>query len=294
MKPEEQLLREYFGDPKGEHKEEEIMKAAPMKDHMDWHMRHENMIRTGNYGERFLLFHKEYVEKFGAFRISKGFLRTSSWDPSTEIPSRYAHEVHLTAGRDTDNPSSVNHLCKTPTWLTFSGGTNPDPVYGHTSLWQFRSLEELGRAIDNSWHIEVHNTIGGDMSQFHSPIDPIFWPWHKWIDEIRAKWATWNAGLIFINPRAIDISRWFVRAGMGEDIPFPSSISKSTIEAFLALEVNEISYQISDPKSRESLRRTAANLLNNVIHHITAQSDSNEPIPKSSKTRIRVKRTGPI
>jgi Common central domain of tyrosinase len=83
---------------------------------------------------------------------------------------------------------------------------------------EFASLDQLGRAIDAGWHARVHNTIGGDMRETHSPIDPIFWPWHMWIDEIRSRWASWDAGLIVIPfPWAIEnisrLSKWFALAG---------------------------------------------------------------------------------
>ena len=26
------------------------------------------------------------------------------------------------------------------------------------------------------------------MQSFHSPIDPVFWRWHRWIDGVRAAW----------------------------------------------------------------------------------------------------------
>jgi hypothetical protein len=140
MKEEEQLVREYFGDPKGDHTEAEIMKNARMMEHMKWHSDDANIFRLGNYGEPFLDFHKQYVEKFDSFRISKGLFRISSWDPSTPIPARLAHEVPLLIKKDalhpkgglrnTDNPYSIDTLCKTPSWLTFSGGSDPDPIYG--------------------------------------------------------------------------------------------------------------------------------------------------------------------
>jgi Common central domain of tyrosinase len=290
LQPEEQLVREYFGDPKGEHTEKEIMKTERMMKHMEWHQDPANRDRSGNYGERFLSFHKQYVEEFDNFRISKGLPRVSSWDPSTPIPARLAHEVPLMTTKDalhprgglrnTDNPYSVDTLCKTPSWLTFSGGSDPDPIYGHTALWRFASLDQLGRAIDAGWHGRVHNTIGGDMREFHSPIDPIFWPWHKWIDEIRSQWASWNAGLITIPfPWAIDnisrLSRWFVRAeSITDATPFSSGVSKPMIDVFLALGAIEISHQVTDSKSSESLSRIAANLLNNVAQHITTQSSN--------------------
>lgn len=181
MSAEDDLGWEYFGpDP---------MNSPRMMEHMDWHNDPANQARTGNYGQRFLEFHKQYVDKFDQFRISKGLLPVSGWDPSTPIPAYLSHDHVLTAARNTDNPFSLDPNCKTPSWATVAGGTTPDPVYGHTSLLQFRSEDELGRSIDSGWHGTVHNTIGGDMSQFHSPIDPIFWRWHRWIDNVRATWA---------------------------------------------------------------------------------------------------------
>lgn len=177
---EDDLGWEYFeNDP--EH-------SPRMQEHMDWHMAPENMSRTGLYGERFLSFHRQYIAKFDAFRVSKGLLPVSGWDPATPIPPALVHPHVLTGARATDDPNAVNPHCATPTWATLAGGTDQDPQFGYTSLSQFRSLDELGRAIDSGWHGTVHNTIAGDMSQFHSPIDPVFWRWHRWIDDVRAIW----------------------------------------------------------------------------------------------------------
>lgn len=159
-----------------------------MQEHMDWHMAPENVNRTGNYGERFFVFHRQFIAKFDQFRQTKGLLPVSPWDPATAIPPALAHVKPLTGLRDTDNPAAVNPLCVTPTWATIAGGTTPAPLYGYTSLLQFQSLDELGRAVDSGWHGTVHNTIGGDMAQFHSPIDPIFWRWHKWVDGVSVNW----------------------------------------------------------------------------------------------------------
>jgi Common central domain of tyrosinase len=279
MLPEEKLVRDYFGpDP---------MNSPIMMEHMDWHNLPENKSKTGNYGERFLLFHKQYIEKFDNFRISKSFLPLSPWDPSTPIPPQLAHEEILVAPRLTDNPYSVNYLCKTPTWLTVAGGIDVDPKFGYTSLSQFQSLDELGFAIDYSWHATVHNTIGGDMSMFHSPIDPIFWPWHKWIDDIRATWegsrvslmaqknisavvailfgVTGNGGGAVITPngKIIKIPPWD---------PLLLTDSKTTIDALMGLAINQLSYHLSDSESRQSLQKTAIRLLKNASQQITKQS----------------------
>ena len=64
MSFEDDLGWEYFGaDP---------MTSPRMQEHMDWHMDPQNQHRTGNYGERFLLFHEAFVDKFDAFRMTKG------------------------------------------------------------------------------------------------------------------------------------------------------------------------------------------------------------------------------
>ncbi len=179
---EDDLGWEYFGgDP---------MNSPKMMEHMDWHNAPENQNETGNYGERFFLFHQQFIDKFDAFRHTKGLLAVSGWDPTTPIPADLAHDHTLTAPRSTDNPFSINPQCKTPTWATVAGGTETDPLYGHTSLSQFLSLDQLGRSIDSGWHGTVHNTIGGDMKQFHSPIDPVFWRWHRWIDNVRVAWES--------------------------------------------------------------------------------------------------------
>jgi hypothetical protein len=178
---EDDLGWEYFGvDP---------MSSPRMMEHMDWHNDPDNQSRTGNYGERFLVFHKQFVDKFDDFRHSRGLLSVTPWDPATPIPADLAHTRVLSDPRSTDNPVSINPACRTPAWATIAGGNEPDPLLGYTSLLQFQSLDELGRSIDAGWHGTVHNTIGGDMAAFHSPIDPIFWRWHRWIDGIRAAWA---------------------------------------------------------------------------------------------------------
>ncbi|GEM_PF-6420346 len=192
---EDDLGWEYFGgDP--DH-------SPRMAEHMDWHMDPQNQNRTGNYGERFLTFHQQYIDKFDVFRKSKGLLPVSGWDPTTQIPAALSHDHVLHSARHTDNPYAVAPACKTPSWATIAGGIDLDPVYGYTKLIQFRSLDELGGSIDSGWHGVVHNTIGGDMATFDSPIDPIFWRWHKWIDNVRVSWEALQRRLVSTTTTAI-------------------------------------------------------------------------------------------
>jgi len=236
----------------------------------------------------------------------------SSWDPSTRIPDWLAHEGYIEK-RFTDNPTGTDHLCKTPTWLTLVGdSSNPDPKYGYTALYQFRSIDELGWAIDpidNSWHNRIHNTIGGDMRKYHSPIDPIFWPWHKWVDEIRATWYTWKVSHIVIGrnlgPLLDMIARLFrdarrdVSVMPGEKtvtephFPFLLYDSRSTIDALMGLVINQISYQISDSEYSDSLQKIAIKLLSNAAEHILIQPSNTKakeiqqrPLNRNKKRKV--------
>ena len=266
---------EYFdGDP---------MMSAKMKEHMDWHEDPANKFRTGNYGERFLLFHKQYVDKFDDWRISKGWFRVSAWDPATPIPAALSHDHVLTAARHTDDPSSVDPHCKTPTWATLAGGADVDPVHGYTKLSQFQSLDELGFSIDAGWHGVVHNTIGGDMAEFHSPIDPIFWRWHRWIDNVRATWQarkqfdriSQTVSLVRILFGVINDAPGVVIGPDGKPHPWPGpgdpwwmNLSPVMRDLIVSLSVNEIGALHSDAEFRKNIQRTSVKMLNNLSVHL--------------------------
>lgn len=272
MGMEDDLGWEYFGpDP---------MNSPRMQEHMDWHNDPANQNRTGNYGERFLLFHKQYIDKFDDFRVSKGLFRVSGWDPATPIPPALSHDHVLMAGRDTDYPNSVNPHCKTPTWATVTGGSDPDPLYGYTKLGQFQSLDQLGRSIDSGWHGTVHNTIGGDMSQFHSPIDPVFWRWHKWVDNVRAAWVALQSPT---HVNRLDLAASFVRILFGvtndapgvvigpDGKPHPvpggpgdplwTRLSPTARDVLIGLAVNELGAMHSNEMVGRSIQRLSADML---------------------------------
>lgn len=270
MSMEDDLGWEYFGpgDP---------MDSPRMHEHMDWHNAPENQNQTGNYGERFLLFHKQYVDKFDVFRISKGLLPVSPWDPTTPIPANLSHDHVLVAARVTDNPYAVNPSCKTPTWATVAGGIDADPVYGYTSLTEFQSLDQLGRSIDHGWHGTVHNTIGGDMSQFHSPIDPIFWRWHKWVDQVRATWTAISSLRARISAAAVITILFGGRndaPGLGlvngRPVPIPGgpgdpvwrALSAMARDALVGIATHEIAGLMEDERPRMAIQRIALEVVN--------------------------------
>jgi hypothetical protein len=57
-------------------------------------------------------------------------------------------------------------------------------------------------------------------------------------------------------------------------VPFLLDNSRSIIDAMMGLVINQISYQVSDSQSCESLQKIAINLLNNAADHISMQSSN--------------------
>jgi len=269
MSFEDDLGWEYFGpaDP---------MSSPRMMSHMDWHTAPENQARTGNYGERFLLFHKDFIDSFDAWRLTKGLMPVTAWDPATPIPAYLSHDHTLMAARNTSDPAAADPACITPTWATMAGGTTPDPLHGYTMLSQFQSLDELGRSIDSGWHGRVHNTIGGDMSTFHSPIDPVFWRWHKWIDNVRGAWETARMiAHIRLTASAVKTLFGITNDGPGVYIgpdgkvhPWPGpdpepwwrSLSPGTQDVLVGLAVSEMANVINDRGARNEIQKVGQRL----------------------------------
>jgi hypothetical protein len=134
-------------------------------------------------GERFLAFHRNFIGKLEDSLSSQGknqYVPLPTWNPIGPIPPEFSHP-----GRDSNNPGIA-----LPSWATINGGTQGSPIFGYTALGQFQSSDELGRALGANFHSSVHNAIGGDMETFASPRDPIFYPWHAFLDDI---WSQWEA-----------------------------------------------------------------------------------------------------
>jgi len=155
-----------------------------LDEHQAWHAIHgPGGTRGVGSGERFLAFHRNFIGKLEDHLIAENqnqYVPLPTWNPANRIPSEFSHP-----GRNTDNPQ-----LPVPSWATASGGTTRDPLFDHTSLSQFTSSDELGRSFGDDFHGSVHGTIGGVMSSFNSPSDPIFYPWHGFIDDIWSEWES--------------------------------------------------------------------------------------------------------
>jgi hypothetical protein len=288
MKTEDDLGWEYFG--------EDPMNSPQMIEHMKWHSAPANLKKSGNYGERFLKFHKDFIEEFDVFRRENGLFPVSAWDPSTPIPLDLAHHHVMMGKRTSDNPYSIDKYCKTPSWATEEGGSETDPLHGYKKLSQFRTLDELGFSIDFDWHIRVHNTIGGDMASLHhSPIDPIFWRWHKWIDNVRAKWTAMQMSshinqfnrafsLVSILSGVTSYAPGdFIRQdGIPNYVPnvpgntLSAQLSPISRDVLISIAMNELSAQHSNVEFRKDIQRITAKMLNqNTSLLFNAQSEFN-------------------
>ncbi len=145
-----------------------VTTTGAVADHLAWHSAH----GTGS-DEHFLVWHRYFVRWLEDYLGSQGMDAESPipyWPSDTPIPPE------LTAGTVNANPNVTP-----PTWTTMAGGTDVAPVFGYTALGQFKTTAELGRAIGTSYHGTVHNTVGGTMATFSSPLAPIFYPWHSYI-----------------------------------------------------------------------------------------------------------------
>jgi Common central domain of tyrosinase len=149
--------------------------TGAVNEHLAWHQSH-----GSGSDDYFLFWHRYYLRWLEDYLGAQGADYTAPvpyWPSNTPIPAE------LSAGTLDTTPNVTP-----PSWTTMAGGTTPAPFFGYPSLGQFKSSAELGRAIGASYHGTVHGTVGGTMATFSSPLAPIFYPWHGYVDHIWAEW----------------------------------------------------------------------------------------------------------
>jgi hypothetical protein len=175
--------RQQYGQQHGQF----INSTTALADHEAWHATHGPGGMTGpGSGEHFLMWHRYFIRRLEDYLGAQGTYFAApipAWNPATPIP------LELRARINNPNPN-----LPLPTWATMPGGSARDPVFGYTSLMQFKSTDELGRALGANYHGQVHAAndihmaIGGDMNTFASPRAPIFFPWHSFLDQVLDDW----------------------------------------------------------------------------------------------------------
>ena len=146
-----------------------------LNQHYSWHA-------TPTPSTSFLVFHHQVIHAYESWRAANGHPALVSWNPSTTIPASFATDPACPARSNSSPGISL------PTWATVAGGTTQAPIHGYTKLCQFKTNVELGQSL-NGWHGNVHVTVGGDMgSAQRAPRDPVFWAWHKYVDDVYHTW----------------------------------------------------------------------------------------------------------
>lgn len=179
-------------------------------EHAGWHVRNMETGRTPCpsgvhpgvdatcFGKNFFDFHRAYLAAFNDFRAFFGYPPTGpAYDPATTIPSGPGIDH---PGRATNSPT-CGGTCAIPPEFTTTGTTahvpanptgsptggcdlplNPEPT--KLSDWP-ADQNALACAVAAPWHNVVHGAIGGDMaSPQTAPLDPVFWRWHMYVEEI--------------------------------------------------------------------------------------------------------------
>ena len=114
------------------------------------------------------------------------------WSTSPIIPAAYweagsqlNHARSATASSVADpgsvSPSTLTPILNDANFLTFASGAIAATAGQRTGAVQ--------GPLESSPHNHIHNFVGGDMSSFMSPLDPIFWAHHGMIDRC---WVDWN------------------------------------------------------------------------------------------------------
>ena len=131
-----------------------------------------------NYGSKLLVMHGKIVDKFDNWRSSNGFKKLIPWNPDTRIPKNLSYP----------NRKKDQVKLRLPPWFTKFGSNLHEPATHNKKLAEFSSNNQLGTVM-GWWKNIVHIGIGGDMaSASKAPLDPIFWRFYKYIDNIYSVW----------------------------------------------------------------------------------------------------------
>lgn len=157
--------------------------------HVAWHEANgPGGTRGPGSGLVFMMFHRDIIRRWAGYLKTHGktIKVAPIWDPSTPIPAEFLDPDPV------KNPRNPNYKpFPIPTWATVEGGTAKDPLYGYTRLGDFKSVDELGRALGASevgqlsFHARGHVEAGGTMAGLGSIKAAEFGGWHGLMDWLR-------------------------------------------------------------------------------------------------------------
>jgi len=178
-------------------------KGIIIDDHLDWH--DFPATRLFSDPQDFFRFHREFIARFNSWRAEFGYGPVNPWYPGTPYPTGIDDVAF--AVRNSSFSMGGNHLYRP---FTIAGGEVLDfPLVNDVGnipqrrLADFADANALDPAFEFSYHGDVHCNVGtgilpvggtqfndpingpqvfGDMCNFSSPKDPIFYPWHDFVD----------------------------------------------------------------------------------------------------------------
>jgi tyrosinase len=171
------------------------MKALPTSDPRNWTnvaSIHQNGCPHGNWF--FLPWHRAYLYYFEKlirqFSGNKNFaLPYWNWTVNPQIPAAFWQTDSLNdPNRDVTSASTIPAEFVGPTVISDIMRLSLFVTFGSGASTHLRDRTTTGQ-LEGTPHNNVHGFIGGDMGDFMSPLDPIFWLHHANVDRI---WAMWN------------------------------------------------------------------------------------------------------
>lgn len=170
--------------------------------HDEWHLINGSGGTAGpGSGTAFMGFHRAMMNDLRKFALENGgrsYLPIST--VGQVIPGYLGDALQAlgaTAYADQYSPRFNDQMTNwgIPAYLTVNATPSPSwstsvPVDSstYTKLGDFPDLDSLGRAIAYEYHASLHGAVGGTMSTFYSPADPIFYGWHGLIDNLADTW----------------------------------------------------------------------------------------------------------
>ena len=188
-----------------------------LREHQNWHTNVSICCEETYDGTLFLDFHHLFLRHFDAYRNLFGYDNITQWNPNEDIPRSFdTHHANREIAGDLYYPYLSQSL---PEWFKIHPGNNGTvdripsnrgcenasaPQYPsgdmEDSLGDFPADRKLlGCVITSPFHNTVHRNIGqyidsdgdgvidtaGDMGDTATaPKDPIFWRFHKFVDEV--------------------------------------------------------------------------------------------------------------
>ena len=177
-------------------------KGIVIDDHLDWHEVPSSHLFPDP--QDFFRFHRSFIARFNSWRAEFGYPPLKPWYPGTPYPAGI-DDVAFSLRSATYSPDA-NELYRP---FTIAGG-NADPSLSFSTkrrLADYADANDLDNDFEGTYHGQVHCNVGtntvapggitfddpvfgpqpfGDMCNFSSPKDPIFYPWHYFVDLVYA------------------------------------------------------------------------------------------------------------